>query len=75
VVEVVVSQDFTGLGGAAVIAADQVLGELVLGFEQLTLESTPSLVLSTYIAAPASPTAERLQLLAAWTADAMTAQR
>ena len=44
------------------------VGELILGFEELTLDSTPSITLSTYVAEPASPTAERLQLLAAWTA-------
>ncbi|MCT1367359.1 helix-turn-helix domain-containing protein [uncultured Kocuria sp.] len=42
--------------------------ELALGFEELTLDSAPSIVLSAYIAEPASPTAERLQLLAAWEA-------
>jgi len=44
------------------------VGELILGFEELTLDSAPSITLSTYIAEPDSPTAERLQLLAAWTA-------
>lgn len=44
------------------------VGELTLGFEELTLDSAPSITLSTYVAEPASPTAERLQLLAAWTA-------
>ncbi|MGW4634663.1 helix-turn-helix domain-containing protein [Nocardia sp. NPDC004415] len=44
------------------------VGELVLGFEQLTLDSAPSITLSAYVAEPASPTAERLQLLAAWRA-------
>ncbi|MEC3891133.1 helix-turn-helix transcriptional regulator [Nocardiopsis sp. LDBS1602] len=44
------------------------VGELVLGFEELTLDSNPSIALSTYVAEPASPTAERLQLLAAWAA-------
>lgn len=44
------------------------VGELVLGFEQIRLDSAPSITLSAYVAEPASPTAERLQLLAAWTA-------
>jgi transcriptional regulator with XRE-family HTH domain len=48
------------------------VGELTLGFEELTLDSAPSVVLSTYIAEPASPTAERLQLLAAWNAAPTT---
>ncbi|RKT52424.1 helix-turn-helix transcriptional regulator [Saccharothrix australiensis] len=42
------------------------VGELILGFEQLTIASTPTITLSTYIAEPNSPTAERLQLLASW---------
>ena len=46
--------------------------ELALGFEQLTLDSAPSIVLSTCLAEPDSPTAERLQLLAAWTTTAMS---
>ncbi|BCJ38617.1 transcriptional regulator [Actinocatenispora thailandica] len=50
------------------------VGELHLGFEELTLDSTPSIVLSTYIAEPASPTAERLQLLAAWAATSAVAE-
>lgn len=44
------------------------VGELVLGFEELSVTSAPSIALSTYIAEPNSPTADRLQLLAAWTA-------
>ena len=48
------------------------VGELGLGFEELTVNSAPSIVLSTYIPEPASPTAERLQLLAAWMATRTT---
>lgn len=44
------------------------VGELALQFEQLSIDSAPSIILSTYIPEPASPTAERLQLLAAWSA-------
>lgn len=50
------------------------VGELVLGFEELTLDSAPSITLSTYVTEPTSPTAERLQLLAAWTATGAAAQ-
>lgn len=50
------------------------VGELVLRFEKLTLDSAPSITLSTYIAEPGSPTAERLQLLAAWTASQTAAK-
>ncbi|MET8941821.1 transcriptional regulator, partial [Streptomyces rubiginosohelvolus] len=49
------------------------VGELILGFEELTLDSSPSITLSAYIAEPASPTAERLQLLATWAATTATA--
>ncbi|MFF8480920.1 IS5 family transposase [Streptomyces antibioticus] len=49
------------------------VGELILGFEELTLDSSPSITLSAYIAEPASPTAERLQLLAAWAATTAAA--
>ncbi|MEU2799525.1 helix-turn-helix transcriptional regulator [Streptomyces sp. NPDC006863] len=49
------------------------VGELVLGFEELTLDSSPSITLSAYIAEPASPTAERLQLLATWAATTASA--
>lgn len=48
------------------------VGELILGFEQLTLQSAPSIVLSTYLPEPASTTAERLQLLASWAAPSVT---
>lgn len=44
------------------------VGELVLGFEELTLASAPTITLSTYVAEPASASAEKLQLLAAWAA-------
>lgn len=39
------------------------VGELNLGYEELTLDSAPSMVLSVYIAEPGSATAERLKLL------------
>ncbi|MEU6130533.1 helix-turn-helix transcriptional regulator [Saccharopolyspora sp. NPDC047091] len=51
------------------------VGHLDLGFEQLTIDSAPSIVLSAYIAEPASATAERLQLLAAWTTAPPTPSR
>ncbi|MFJ9931398.1 hypothetical protein ACIRU5_35945 [Streptomyces misionensis] len=44
-----------------------------MGFEELTLVSSPSITLSAYIAEPASPTAERLQLLATWAATTAAA--
>ena len=51
-------------------------GELDLGFEELTLASSPSITLSTYVAEPESPTAENLQLLATWAAtEKVTAQQ
>ncbi|MGZ1491585.1 helix-turn-helix transcriptional regulator [Brevibacterium sediminis] len=52
------------------------VGKLDLGFEELTLASSPSITLSTYVAEPESPTAENLQLLATWAAtEKVTAQQ
>ncbi|MDT8913488.1 helix-turn-helix transcriptional regulator [Amycolatopsis sp. PS_44_ISF1] len=44
------------------------VGELVLNFEAMQLMTDTSLTLTAYTAEPASPTAERLQLLASWAA-------
>src|SRR5690606_29920766 len=51
------------------------VGEPTLGFEELALDSAPSIALSAYIAEPTAPTAERLQLLAAWNAADATELR
>ena len=51
------------------------VGEPTLGFEELALDSEPSIALSAYIAEPTAPTAERLQLLAAWNAADATELR
>jgi hypothetical protein len=45
------------------------VGELSLAYEELAITAEPGLVLMIYTAEPASPSAERLGLLAAWTAD------
>ena len=45
-----------------------VVGELTLAYEELAITAEPGLVLLIYTAEPASPSAERLQLLASWTA-------
>lgn len=47
-----------------------VVGELVLAYEELAITAEPGLVLLVYTAEPGSPSAERLQLLASWAADA-----
>ncbi|GAA1676709.1 helix-turn-helix transcriptional regulator [Kribbella yunnanensis] len=47
-----------------------VVGELVLAYEELAVTAEPGLVLLIYTAEPGSPSAERLQLLASWTAPA-----
>ncbi|MFC9689377.1 helix-turn-helix transcriptional regulator [Kribbella sp. NPDC056951] len=47
-----------------------VVGELVLAYEELAITAEPGLVLLIYTAEPGSPSAERLQLLASWTAPA-----
>lgn len=51
------------------------VGEPTLGFEELALDSEPSIALSAYIAEPTAPTAEGLQLLAAWNAADATELR
>ena len=47
-----------------------VVGEVTLAFEELAITAEPGLVLLVYTAEPGSPSAERLQLLASWTAGA-----
>jgi hypothetical protein len=43
-----------------------VVGELVLAYEELAITAEPGHVLLVYTAEPASPSAERLRLLASW---------
>ncbi len=50
-----------------------VVGELTLAYEELAITAEPGLVLLIYTAEPGSPSAERLHLLASWTAPARTA--
>lgn len=45
------------------------VGELTLAYEELAITAEPGQVLLIYTAEPGSPSAERLQLLASWTAD------
>jgi len=44
------------------------VGELTLAYEELAITAEPGLVLMVYTAEPGSPSAERLHLLASWTA-------
>ncbi|MFD7450290.1 helix-turn-helix transcriptional regulator [Kitasatospora sp. NPDC059827] len=44
------------------------VGDLDFGFETLAVQGSPDQVLVAYTAAPGSPTAQRLALLASWTA-------
>lgn len=46
----------------------RVVGELTLAFEGLQLESEPGLTLTIYTPEPGTPSAERMQLLASWSA-------
>lgn len=49
------------------------VGELTLSYETLKLSDDPEQSLITYHAEPGSPSAEALQLLASWGADASRA--
>ncbi|MBZ4486579.1 helix-turn-helix transcriptional regulator [Microbacterium sp. cx-55] len=46
-----------------------VVGDLDLNYESMELPSEPGLVMNVYTAAPGSPTADALMLLASWVAD------
>ncbi len=46
-----------------------VVGELVLAYEELALTAEPGNVMLIYTAEPGSPSAERLRLLASWSAQ------
>lgn len=46
-----------------------VAGELTLAYEELAITAEPGLVLMVYTAEPGSPSAERLHLLASWSAS------
>ena len=48
------------------------VGELVLAYEELAVTAEAGLVLMVYTAEPGSPSAERLRLLASWTAPPTT---
>lgn len=51
-----------------------VVGELSLAYEELAVTAEPGLVLLVYTAEPGSPSAERLRLLASWSAPAAVTQ-
>lgn len=46
-----------------------VVGDLTLAYEELSVTAEPGLVLMVYTAEPGSPSAERLRLLASWSAE------
>jgi transcriptional regulator with XRE-family HTH domain len=46
-----------------------IVGEMTLAYEGMDLEAEPGLTLTIYAAEPASPSAERMQLLASWVAS------
>ena len=50
-----------------------VVGELTLAYEELAITAEPGLVLLIYTAEPGSPSADRMKLLASWTAPARSA--
>lgn len=45
-----------------------VVGEMTLAYEGVSMEAEPGLSITTYVAEPGSPDAERMQLLASWAA-------
>ena len=47
-----------------------VVGDLTLAYESMDLRAEPDLAMTVYTAEPGSPTADALQLLAAWAASA-----
>ena len=51
------------------------VGDLDLVFDTMALPADPGLTLAVYTAEPASPTAEKLALLASWSADAPRSSR
>ncbi|MFF2032199.1 hypothetical protein [Arthrobacter sp. NPDC058192] len=46
-----------------------VVGDMTLGYEALAITLTPGLVLMTYLAEPAAPSADAMNLLRSWTAN------
>ena len=50
------------------------VGEVTLVFEELAITAEPGTVLLVFTAEPGSPSAERLQLLASWTAPAASSE-
>ncbi|SDQ21516.1 helix-turn-helix domain-containing protein [Quadrisphaera sp. DSM 44207] len=62
------SHDVRLHGAGAKTFSHRVVGDLELAYESMDVVSEPGLSLTLYAAEPASPTAERLALLASWTA-------
>ncbi|MPY12295.1 helix-turn-helix domain-containing protein [Arthrobacter bussei] len=46
-----------------------VVGDMTIGYDVLTINSTPGLNLTTYLPEPGSPSADALDLLRSWNAD------
>jgi hypothetical protein len=46
-----------------------VVGDLTLAYEEFAITAEPGHILLVYTAEPGSPSAERLRLLASWTAE------
>lgn len=63
------SHDVLRLGAGFKHFHHPVVGDLTLAFESLDLVSEPGLTFTTYTPEPGSASAERMQLLASWTAS------
>lgn len=50
-----------------------VVGDMTLGYEALDVTSTPGLVLMTYLAEPATPSADAMNMLRSWAAQPLDA--
>jgi hypothetical protein len=46
-----------------------VVGEITIGYDVLSIKSTPGLTITTYLPEPGSPSADALDMLRSWIAE------